>query len=205
MRFIVMITGASGVIYALRLLEVLHKLGHYVETIISKESLDVSYSECLDRDSFTRLVSKFSEKVYEEHMIDAPPSSSSYIINFDGFIVAPCSINTLAKAAYGITDNLINRVISNALRVRKKIIFVLRETPLSVIELRNALILAEAGGIILPASPGFYHNPRETLDLVDFIVGKILDLLEVKHDLYRRWEGSSIGRDLCHHVFSKDL
>ncbi|MEM0043502.1 MAG: UbiX family flavin prenyltransferase [Sulfolobales archaeon] len=205
MRFVVMITGASGTIYALRLLKFLRELGHYTETIISRESYEVSDSECMDKESFLAFLKNTSDKIYEEHMLSAPLSSSSYLAIFDGFIVIPCSINTLAKAAHGIADNLINRVIANALRLRKKIIFVIRETPLGVIELRNALILARAGAYILPASPGFYQNPRDALDLVDFVVGKVLDLLEVKHDVYKRWTGSSTGRDLCRHVFSRDL
>ncbi len=205
MKFILTITGASGTIYGLRILEALHNLGYYVETIYSEESLLVSELECLDPDNFRRFLSKYSKRIYENKDIEAPPSSSSYISDFEGFIVAPASLNTVAKAAHGITDNLINRVIANALRSRKKIVFLIRETPLGLIELRNLVILAEAGALITPASPGFYHNPSSIMDLIDFIVGKILDLFNIRHDLYKRWEGVSRGRDLCRNVFLNDL
>ncbi|MGC9147922.1 MAG: UbiX family flavin prenyltransferase [Sulfolobales archaeon] len=205
MKFMVMITGASGTIYGLRLIEVLNRSGYYVETIYSEESILVSDLECLNREDFKRFLSKYSKKHYKSNEIEAPPSSSSYLYDFEGFIVAPASLNTIAKAAHGITDNLINRVIANALRLRKKVVFLVRETPLGVIELKNLLILAEAGAYIVPASPGFYHNPSSIMDLVDFIVGKILDLFIIKHDLYKRWEGFSRGRDLCRSAFSDDL
>lgn len=200
-----MITGASGTIYALRLLEVLKSLGHYVETIYTRESLLVSDLECLDKNSFLEFINKYSDKSYSDEMIEAAPSSSSYLYDFNGFIVAPASLNTIAKAAHGITDNLVNRVITNALRLRKKIIFLVRETPLGTIDLRNLLILSEAGAYILPASPGFYHDPRDIMDLVDFVVGKILDLLEISHNLYSRWSGSSRNRVFCRSVFSSAL
>ena len=204
-KFMVMITGASGTIYGLRLVEILYKLGYYVETIYTEESILVSDLECLGKEDFRKLLNKYSKRLYESSRVEAPPSSSSYLHDFEGFIIAPASLNTIAKAAHGITDNLINRVIANALRLRKRIVFLVRETPLGVIELKNLLILAEAGAFVVPASPGFYHNPHSIMDLVDFVVGKILDILGVKHDLYKRWEGISRGRDLCHSVFSDDL
>jgi len=200
-KIIVMISGASGTIYPLRLLQVLKNLGVYTEVIYSRGSVKVSEIECLDERDFIDFLNKYSDKIYSEEMLEAPPSSSSYLADFHGFVVAPTSLNTLAKVAHGIADNLITRVAINALRIRKRIIFLLRETPLGVIELRNALNIAKAGGVILPASPGFYHDPYDILDLIDFVVGKILDLLEIRHDLYKRWQGSSISRRLCQRVF----
>jgi 4-hydroxy-3-polyprenylbenzoate decarboxylase len=185
----------------LRLLQVLKNLGVYTEVIYSRGSVKVSEIECLDERDFIDFLNKYSDKIYSEEMLEAPPSSSSYLADFHGFVVAPTSLNTLAKVAHGIADNLITRVAINALRIRKRIIFLLRETPLGVIELRNALNIAKAGGVILPASPGFYHDPYDILDLIDFVVGKILDLLEIRHDLYKRWQGSSISRRLCQRVF----
>lgn len=204
-KIMVVVTGASGIVYSLRLLQVLREIGHYIETIYTRESLEVSDLECIRREEFIEFLKRYSDAVYRDDMMSAPPSSSSYLADFYGFVVAPASMNTLAKVSHGITDNLATRVVSNALRLRKRTVFLIRETPLGVIELRNALAVAEAGGIILPASPGFYHNPTTVAELIDFVVGKILDLLEIRHSLYKRWEGVSRGRDLCQSIFSGAL
>jgi 4-hydroxy-3-polyprenylbenzoate decarboxylase len=202
-KIVVAITGASGTIYALRLLQVLKSLNVYVEAVYTRSSARVAEAECLDRERFLEFLRRYANKVYSEDEFEAPLSSSSYLADFAGVAIVPTSLNTLAKVAHGIADNLVTRVALNGLRLRKRVVFLLRETPLGVIELRNALIVARAGGIILPASPGFYHNPKDVMDLIDFVVGKVLDALEIKHNLYARWEGYSRGRDLCSTIFSE--
>lgn len=123
--------------------------------------------------------------VYSSEQIDAPYASSSRTP--DAMVVAPCSLRTLAAIAHGLADNLLTRAAINTLRMGRRLVLVLRETPIGVVEARNILLAAEAGAVILPACPAFYHKPRSVGDLVDYVVGKILDVLGVEHNLYRRW------------------
>lgn len=124
-------------------------------------------------------------RLYWEDEIDAPYASSSRAV--DAMVVAPCSTRTLAAIAAGLSDNLVTRAALAHLRLGRRLILVIRETPLGVAELRNMLRVAEYGATVLPAAPGFYHHPRSVDDMVDFIVGKILDVLGIEHGLYSRW------------------
>ncbi len=126
-----------------------------------------------------------ASRVYSSEQIDAPYASSSRTP--DAMVVAPCSLRTLAAVACGLADNLLTRAALNTLRMRRPLILVVRETPIGVADARNMLAAAEAGAVILPASPAFYHRPRTVMDMVDYIVGKILDVLGVEHNLYERW------------------
>jgi polyprenyl P-hydroxybenzoate and phenylacrylic acid decarboxylases len=185
--FVVGITGSSGIIYGIRTVQVLKSLGFKVIVIYTRESTKVALLEHdLDLDMALR---KYTDMVYTEEQIEAPPSSSSY--KLDGMVIVPCSIRTLAEISSGLTYNLVSRTAANVLRTRGKLVLVIRETPIGVIELRNALTAAEAGAIILPASPGFYSKPKTIQDVIDFVVGKTLDMLNVSHNLYRKWEGAS--------------
>ncbi len=192
-KAVVGITGASGVIYGVRTAKALKELGFDVDVVVSFEAEKVSIYEC--GESLFEMLKGF--RVYRENEIEAPPSSSSYIAKTEGVIVSPCSTKTLGLIAHGIAQDLITRAALSALRIRKRLVLVLRETPLGEIELENALRVARAGGIILPASPGFYHNPKDLKDLVDFVVGKTLDALGVENDLYRRWESVRSSPGLC--------
>ncbi len=178
MKVLLAITGASGVIYGLRLLEVLKEKSVEVECIVSDAAKKIIKHEIGAQ--------KILRGCYSEKDIEAPFSSGSF--SLDAMVVAPCSMKTLSAIASGFSHNLITRSTDVAIKEKKKLILVPRETPLSAIHLENMLKLARLGVIILPAMPGFYHKPRKIEDLVDFIVGKILDSLGIENELYKRWE-----------------
>jgi 4-hydroxy-3-polyprenylbenzoate decarboxylase len=180
-RFLIAVTGASGVEYARRLIEV---LGTRTDAIVTKDAEAVIEVE-------TGLsVKEFSAGVhvlYRGEDLAAPPASGSHL--FRGLVVVPCSGTTLAKIASGIADNLVTRAAAVALKEHRPLILVPRETPVSAIGLENELKLARLGAVILPASPGFYGRPKRIDDLVDFVVARILDQLGVEHGIGVRWTG----------------
>ena len=182
MLLIVAITGASGVVYGKRLLEVLR--GKKVETylIISKAAENVIKHEL---EMTKRELEKLASHVYDVNDLTAPIVSGSF--KTDGMIVIPCSMKTLAGIAHGYSENLILRAADVMLKEKRKLVLVPRETPLSVVHLRNMLDLASQGVFVLPAMPAYYHKPQEIGDLIDFVVGKALDLLEIEHELFKRW------------------
>jgi len=177
-KIIVGITGASGAIYGIRLLEVLNE---DVVLIISAHG-----KELIEEETSCELP-QLQKKVtyYEDSQLDAPVSSGSNL--FHAMIVVPCSVSTLSKIACGISDTLITRCASIALKERRNLILVPRETPLSTIHLQNTTTLSMQGVILLPAMPGFYSRPSTIDQMVDFIVGKILDQLQIDHELYEKW------------------
>lgn len=184
-KVVVGITGASGVIYGISMVKTLVSLGFDPVVIVSRGALKVAKAE-QGEDLLSR-VKEIAREVYLENEMDASPSSSSALVKTKGMAIIPCSIRTLAQIASGISSNLISRTAINILRLRKRLVLVVRETPLGTIELENALKVSYAGGVILPASPGFYIRPRSIEDMVNFVVGKTLDALEIEHDIYRRW------------------
>ena len=182
---LVAVTGASGVAYAHRLIET---LGDGAEVILSRDAEAVIKFELgMDLKSFAR----GAAKVYRGDDLAAAPASGSY--PFRALVIVPCSGTTVAKVASGIADNLVTRAAAVALKEQRRVILVPRETPLSAIALENLLALARLGVIVLPPSPGFYGKPREIGDLVDFVVGRILDHLGIEHDLGPRWTGPPEG------------
>ncbi len=181
-RLVVGVTGASGAVYAKRLLEVLNEKNIETHIIVSKTAEKIINHELeMSRVEFEKL-GRYS---YREDEVDAPLSSGSF--KTDGMIIIPCSLKTLAGIACGYTDNLILRAADVTLKEKRTLILVPRETPLNAIHLHNMLKLARIGVIILPAMPAFYHKPKKIEELVDFIVGKILDLLGIEHQLFKRW------------------
>ncbi|MEM0021490.1 MAG: UbiX family flavin prenyltransferase [Fervidicoccaceae archaeon] len=187
------ITGASGIVYGIRTLEELLASGMNVSVIYTSSAEKVAeYEIGRDLKDILEDLSKRSTgkmKVYRDRDLDAPIASSS---NMDeAVIVVPCSMKTLAQIAYGISNNLIVRTSLNALRMKRPLVLVPRETPLGYVELRAMLRVSEAGAIVLPAMPAFYIRPKSIDDMVNFIVGKVFDTLGLKHSLYRRWEGKS--------------
>jgi len=207
MRVVVGLTGASGVIYGLRTIQILSKVKEVNElnVILSRNFIKVSEIECLGKDELIKFIRRFTNNIYFDDDFQSPLASSSYIV--DAVVIAPCSLKTLSDIANSRPDTLISRSAVNALRLRRRVVLVLRETPLSTIDLLNALKASIAGAIILPASPAFYHDPKSIQDLIDFIVGKILDILGISHELYRRWTGlmgKGVTRrgSLCVQLFS---
>jgi flavin prenyltransferase len=194
--YIVAVSGASGTPYALRLLEVLIKSSHTVYLSISGDGLSILNDE-------TGLMLKGSETDIQfeiEKQLDAKEGQISYFDEdnmyaaiasgsnkVDAMVVIPCSMKTLSAIAHGYSSTLIERAADVTLKERRKLIIVPRETPLSAIHLKNMLTLAELGCSIIPAMPAFYHRPKKIKDMVDFIVGRVLDSMGIENDLSPRW------------------
>lgn len=192
-EFVVGITGASGAVYGVRLVQELVNSGHLVHLLLTNASWQVFQEELEwtveagDRSSIPELFQLPGDrlKVHNMHDYRAPVASGSH--RTDGMIIIPCSMGTLSAIAHGASDNLLERAADTHLKEGRPLVVVPRETPLNVIHLRNMLTLAEAGARILPAMPGYYHLPRSMDDLINFVVGKALDALGVEHKLFRRW------------------
>jgi 4-hydroxy-3-polyprenylbenzoate decarboxylase len=165
--------------YGLRLLEVLEC---EKSVILSDDGEKVLR---LETGLGARDIRKLASKLYRNNQMEAPIASGSR--RFDAMVICPCTMSTASKVAFGISDNLMTRAASVALKERRRLVIVPRETPLSTIHLRNLTTLSEAGAVVLPASPAFYGKPRKLGDLVDFIVGRILDVLNIDNKLYKRW------------------
>lgn len=178
-EFVVGVTGASGVCYARRLLEVLCKDAN-VHLIISDVAGQIAAHEGVDLSGFTATYHDIDE-------IAAGIASGSH--RHDGMVIIPCSSKTLAAIASGYADNLITRTADVCLKEQRKCILVTREMPLSKIHLKNMLAAQEAGATIMPACPGFYHRPKTVDDMVDMVVARALDHLNVEHTLAGRWSG----------------
>lgn len=182
MALVVAITGASGVIYAWRLLEELAKRKVETHLIISRNAERVIREELdLSRERIETLASH----IYDVDDFSSPLSSGSFKTN--GMIVIPCSMKTLAGIACGYSDNLILRAADVALKEGRRLVLVPRETPLNAIHLKNMLKLARQGVMIMPAMPAFYHKPESVDSLVNYIVGKVLDVFGFDNSLFKRW------------------
>jgi len=187
---VVGITGASGSIYGVRLIQELGLRKHNVNVIITSagkkvmmEELGVSGLEQMDKMGLAEISSRI--RIWKNDDLDAPFISGSNAPK--AVVIIPCSMGKLAAVANGISSNLLERAADVSLKERRQLILVVRETPLSLIHLENMLKVARAGAQVLPAMPAFYHHPETVSDMVDFIVGKVLNLLGVKHQLFKRW------------------
>jgi 4-hydroxy-3-polyprenylbenzoate decarboxylase len=184
LRLIVAITGASGVIYGTRLLKVLQEKKIEVYLVVSKAAEKVIEHEL---EITKKDLKKLAQHVYNIDDLDAPVMSGSF--QTDGMIIIPCTMKTLAGIAHGYADNLILRAADVTLKERRKLAVVPRETPLSIVHLRNLLEVAKLGVFVVPAMPAYYHKPKTIDDLVNFVVGKVLDCFNVEHRLFKRWSG----------------
>jgi 4-hydroxy-3-polyprenylbenzoate decarboxylase len=194
----VVVTGASGSCYGMRLIEQLVLAGHDVSVVFTNAGREVSAFElgfqlpteearvaAVALAAFLELPTAENVRVaYPEDMFDAMASGSH---RTDAMIVAPCSMGFLASVAHGLADDLPERAADVMLKERRPLVLVPRETPMSLIHLRNLTAAAEAGAIIVPAMPAFYTKPESVDDLVNFVVGKVLDVLDVEHNLFKRW------------------
>lgn len=180
---VVALTGASGAVYGLRLLEALECER---SVVASDEALRILKMETGVGPGELR---RRCSRLYRNSRLDAPIASGSR--PFDAMVICPCSMSTASKLACGVSDNLVTRVASVALKERRRLVVVPRETPLSTIHLRALTSLSEAGAVVLPACPAFYGGPKSLGELVDFVVGRILDVLGVENRLYRRWGENS--------------
>jgi len=191
---VVGITGASGAPYAVRLLQALTAAHRPISLIVSKYGLRLlateSGIESMDalRDAVGIDAWASYVEVFSNDDRGAPPASGS--ARTSGMIVCPCSMGTLSAIAVGASRSLIERAADVTLKEQRKLVLVPRETPLSAIHLGNMLRLTRAGAVVMPASPGFYHRPKQVSDLVDFVVARMLDQLGVEQKLVKRWEGN---------------
>lgn len=181
MNTIVGISGASGVVYGVRLLEMLPARR---TVVVSEEAARIAEMEL---GMSKKDIEALANDSYDNSDLFSPFASGS--VRFDSMVVAPCSTSTMSKIACGIADNLITRVASVALKERRKLVLLIRETPLSSIHLSNMERLASAGAIVMPACPAFYPQPKSVGDMVDFVAGRVLDELGIENKLFRRWSG----------------
>lgn len=183
-KIVVAITGATGVIYGVRLLAVLRDLDIESHVVLSEAARQ---NITIETDIAIKDVENMASTVHDPKNMAASISSGSF--KTDGMVIVPCTIKTLSGIANSYNDNLITRAADVMLKERRRLILVVRETPLHKGHLELMSRVADLGGIILPPVPAFYHYPKKIEDLIDHIVGKILDLMDIDHNLFQRWEG----------------
>ena len=183
-RIVVGICGASGVIYGIRMLEVLQGLSiesHLILTEAAKENILIETSSTVED------VERLAYTVHDINDLASPLSSGSF--KTEGMVIVPCTIKTLSGVANSYNENLLVRAADVTLKEARRLIVVVRETPLHKGHLELMHRVADLGGIIVPPIPAFYHAPKVIEDLINHTVGKILDLMGIDHSLYKRWEG----------------
>ena len=200
-RYIVGISGASGAPYVRRVLQVLANSEHQLDLVVTQsgakvleveEGVKLTGSVASDIDELSRWIGydmsdRDGFQWHDSANVAADIASGS--CHVDAMVVAPCSGGTLARIANGMSQSLLERAADVTLKERRRLILMTRETPLSLIHLRNMVAVTEAGAIVLPASPGFYHNPQTIDDLIDMIAGRILYHLGLDNDLLKVWDG----------------
>ena len=184
-RLIVAITGASGAVYGVRLLQVLGAAPGIETHLIVSEAGVLNLHHELDMNR--KQVEALAHRAYNLRDIGATLASGSF--QSAGMIVAPCSMKTLASVALGLSDNLIARAADVVLKERRRLVLMVRETPFNLAHLRNMTAVTEMGGIVFPPLPGFYQRPQTIEEMVDHTTGRVLDLFDIAHDLTPRWEG----------------
>ena len=196
-RIIVAITGASGALYARRIIQLLIGASYQVHLVVTLLGQRLLHDELqMARLDLAQLAGSQdaarSIVLHNVRDVGAPIASGSF--RFQGMVVVPCSSNTLWAVAQAAQHNLVQRAAAVALKERRRLVLVHREAPLALADIRNMEQATLAGAIVFPASPGFYLRPQRVQDLVDFVAGRVLDLLDVPHTLDVRWEGSPTDR-----------
>jgi flavin prenyltransferase len=186
LRLLIGMNGATGVIYGIRLLQVLSGMKdietHLVISPAGEKTIE------LETQFKAQEVKALADFCYPFDDIGARLASGSF--RRDGMIIAPCSMKTLSALAHAYADNLLTRAADVTLKERGKLVLLVRETPLHLGHLRNMVSVTEMGGIVMPPLPAFYHMPKTIQDVVDHTVGKALDLFNIEHNLFRRWSGT---------------
>ncbi|WP_050466642.1 UbiX family flavin prenyltransferase [Herbaspirillum chlorophenolicum] len=190
-RLIIAITGATGAVYGVRLLE--HLRGHaQVEThLLISDAGVLNIHQELDRNR--KDIEALADVVYNVRDVGASIASGSFASA--GMVVAPCSMKTLASVAHGLSDNLITRAADVVLKERRRLVLMVRETPFNLAHLRNMTAVTEMGGVIFPPLPGFYHRPSSMEQMVDHTLGRVLDLFGLAHQLTPEWQGMKPASD----------
>jgi 4-hydroxy-3-polyprenylbenzoate decarboxylase len=181
-RIVVGISGASGVIYGLEMLKVLRDLGYESHVVLTEQA---RHNFLLETDHSPEEVEQAASRLYDDHDLEAPISSGSFITR--GMVVIPCSIKSLSGIANSYSTNLLVRAADVTLKERRPLVLVVRETPLHRGHLELMLAAASQGAVILPPVPAFYHQPKTITDLIHQTLGKVLDCFNIQHQLFCRW------------------
>ncbi len=185
MKLVVGISGASGIIYGVRLLQHLHKRDDVETHLVVSDAARITLKHELQWNAEQLL----GLATYTYDLADIAARISSGSFKTDGMVIMPCSINTVASVANSLNGNLMTRAADVTLKERRKLVMVVRETPLHLGHLRLLTNLAEMGAVILPPAPAFYHHPKTIDDIVDQTVGKVLDQFNIPHNTFTRWDG----------------
>ncbi len=205
-RWVVGITGASGSIYGIRLIEVLLQMNYEVHLVVTEAGWRVLKEE-LGWETTRRsaaLEQRFGDAIADKRLVfhpnaDIGASIASGSYRVQGMVIVPCSMGTLASISHGISDDLMTRAADVMLKENRQLLIIPRETPLHAIHLENMLKLARLGVRIIPAMPAFYYKPQSMDEMIDFMVGKVLDNMAIEHDLYRRWGDEQNGHESPDH------
>lgn len=182
-KLIIGISGSSGVLLGIKLLEFLWSADYETHLIITSTAEKIIEHETKYK---VKEVKKLADKVHDNTDFFAPFASGSF--ETEGMVIIPCSMKTLAGIASGYSDNLLLRSADVCLKERRKLVLVTRETPLSLIHIENMAKVTRAGAVVLPPMLSFYSKPKKIDDMVNYILGKVLDVLEIENELYKRWE-----------------
>lgn len=187
-RLIVAITGATGIAYGVRLLELLGNAGVHTHLVVTAAGWLSAAQEIADD---RRRIESLAGTVHSVRDVGASIASGSF--RTDGMVVAPCSMRTLAAIAHGLSDNLVTRAADVVLKERRRLVLLAREAPLNLAHLRNMTTVTEMGGIVYPPLPAFYHRPATIAELIDETCGRVLDLFAIPPAGLRRWQGRQAG------------
>ena len=184
-RLVIAITGASGSMYGVRLLQMVREIGGIETHLMVSEAGVLNLHHELEMDR--KAIGALADVVHNVRDVGASIASGSF--QSDGMIVAPCSMKTLASIAHGMSDNLITRAADVVLKERRRLVLMVRETPFNLAHLRNMTAVTEMGGVIFPPLPGFYQKPASIAEMIDHTVGRVLDMFDIEHQIAPRWNG----------------